>query len=56
MNLVLVIGGAWLALIVVVGAALSRIGRRLNQHVPLPKDAEEADAEPPEPGPGQPAG
>ena len=48
MNLALIIGGAWLGIMVVLGAALSRIGRRLNRHVALPEDAEDAQ----EPGPG----
>ena len=56
MNLVMIIGGAWLALLLVAGVALSRIGHRLNRHVPLPEDSEDADAEPPEPGRDHPTG
>ena len=53
MNLALIIGGVWLGIMVVLGVALSRIGRRLNQHVALPDAAEDAH-EPrsgPQPGP-----
>ena len=56
MNLVLIIGGVWLALIIVAGMALSRIGRQLNRHLPLPEDAEDADAEPPKPDSDHPDG
>jgi len=54
MNLVLIIGGAWLAVMIVVGIALSRAGRTLNPHVPMPEDPEDADSEPPpESGPDE---
>lgn len=50
MNIVLVIGGVWLGLLIVAVVAFSVIGRRLNPHIPLPEDSEEADADPPDPG------
>jgi hypothetical protein len=52
----LIIGGVWLALVIVAGVAFSRIGRNLNRHVEMPGDADDVDVEPPGPGPDPPAG